>query len=98
MTAALFCQMNREAAARFSFLMSIPIILGGGVLRATEFGTEGTQSVQLATLFFATLLSALIAFACIHYFLKLITHIGFVPFVIYRVILGVVLLGYYFSV
>ena len=97
-TAALFCQMNREAAARFSFLMSIPIILGGGVLRATEFGTEGTQSVQLATLFFATLLSALIAFACIHYFLKLITHIGFVPFVIYRVILGVVLLGYYFSV
>ena len=97
MTAALFCQMSREASAKFSFLLAIPIIFGSGLLRASKFATQEGHAIELLTLLYATLLSASIAFACIHYFLRLIDRIGFVPFVVYRVVLGLFLLALYVS-
>lgn len=95
MTAAMLCHLNRESAARFSFLMAVPIIFFSGLMRSLEFASAEGQVLQLSTLFYATGLSALVAFGCVHYFLQLINKIGFTPFVIYRIMLGLVLLTLY---
>lgn len=98
MTAALFCNLNRQAAARFSFLMAIPIILASGSLKFIDL-LQGDGGFNLAidwlTLVYAAGLSALVAFSCIHFFLRLIESIGFLPFVIYRIVLGLLLLADY---
>ena len=94
MTAGLFCNLTRAAAARFSFLLSIPIIFATGLLKTTELmGAE--SELAWAGLLYATLLSGVVAFCCIHVFLRLIDRIGFLPFVIYRIALGVALFGIY---
>lgn len=88
MTAALFCNLDRAAAARFSFLLAIPIIAASGLLRGVELLQAGTASVEWFVLSYAMLISAVVAYSCIHYFLRLIERFGFLPFVIYRVLLG----------
>lgn len=88
MTAALFCNLDRAAAARFSFLLAIPIIAASGLLRGIELLQAGTASVEWLVLVYAILISAVVAYSCIHYFLRLIERFGFLPFVIYRVLLG----------
>lgn len=99
MTAALFCNLNRQTAARFSFLLAIPIIVGSGLLKFIEV-LNSDAGVGVAghwqTLMYAAGISALVAFSCIHFFLRLIESIGFLPFVIYRIVLGCVLLAVYF--
>lgn len=91
MTAGLMLGLTREASARFSFLLSIPIIiLAGGVL-TLDMVTSVTH-IPWSTLIIASLVSAIAAYACIHYFLLLVKKIGMLPFVIYRFFLGAVLL------
>lgn len=97
MTAALFCNLTRVAAARFSFLLAIPIIVASGLLQGIELFSGGAGAVQWISLGYGAVISALVAFVCIHFFLKLIERIGFAPFVIYRLLLGIVLLGVYFG-
>lgn len=97
MTAALFCGLDRKAAARFSFLLSIPIIAASGLLKGGELLQDGTDT-QWGILAYAIVLSALVSFSCIHYFLKLIERMGFTPFVLYRVLMGFALLAVHFSV
>ena len=92
MTAALFCNLDRAAAARFSFLLAIPIITASGLLRGTQLLQTDTESVGWFVLLYAIFISAVVAYLCIHYFLQLIERIGFLPFVIYRVLLGIVLI------
>lgn len=89
MTAALFCNLDRETASRFSFLLSIPVIAGAFVLRIPDLMV--TDDLNWRVLFYAMLLSAVVAYLCIHYFLKTINAIGFLPFVVYRLLLGLVL-------
>ncbi|MEM7363241.1 MAG: undecaprenyl-diphosphate phosphatase [Pseudomonadota bacterium] len=91
MTAALMMGLGREAAARISFLLAIPTILGAGVLKTSELLTA-TQPVPWDLLALGTLVSAVSAFACIYLFLATISRIGFLPFVIYRLLLGSALL------
>jgi undecaprenyl-diphosphatase len=92
MTAALFCNLDRAAAARFSFLLAIPIIIALGLLRGIQLLQTDTESVEWLVLLYAIFISALVAYLCIHYFLQLIERIGFLPFVIYRVLLGIALI------
>ena len=96
MTAALYCNLSRDAAARFSFLLAVPVIAASGLLKSVELYTAGTSGSQWLMLLYAASLAALVAFACIHFFLKLIERIGFLPFVIYRLGLGGLLLVIYF--
>ena len=93
-TAALFLGFSREASARFSFLLSIPIIVLSGGFKTLELLAQA--DVNWSDLLLGVLLSAISAFFCIHYFLKFINRIGMMPFVIYRLLLGVVLLAVYF--
>jgi undecaprenyl-diphosphatase len=92
MTAALFCHFDREAASRFSFLLSIPVTTGASLLLFLDL--LEAPSVNWAELFYALVVAAVTAYACIHYFLKLIASLGFLPFVLYRLALGGVLLLY----
>jgi undecaprenyl-diphosphatase len=90
-TAGLLLGLNRKAAARFSFLLAIPtIILAGGM--ETISLVKSTEPVNWDGLWLAFALSALSAYICIHLFISLLDKIGMLPFVIYRLILGVVLL------
>ena len=93
MTAALFCKLDRRDAARFSFLLSVPAIAGAAILLFVDL--LGESGVNWSELVYAMLLSALVAFTCIHYFLKLVTKLGFMPFVVYRLLLGAVLLVFF---
>jgi undecaprenyl-diphosphatase len=91
MTAGLLLGMTRQAAARFSFLLSIPIIMAGGALQSVDL-FQSVQPIDWLALTLAVVLSALSASACIHLFLRLIEKVGMLPFVVYRLLLGVVLI------
>tara|TARA_S200000501_G_scaffold375740_1_gene428552 strand:+ start:1169 stop:1978 length:810 start_codon:yes stop_codon:yes gene_type:complete len=88
MTVALLCGLNREAAAKFSFLLAIPIILASGGLQALSLREGSVGDIDVLQLFAAVALAAVVAVLCIHFFLRLIERIGFLPFIIYRLILG----------
>ncbi len=92
-TAALFLGLNRESASRFSFLLSIPIIAAAGLLAALDLAESGFES-GFGVLFIGFLAAAISTYACIHFFLAFIKRIGMLPFVIYRVVLGLMLLGF----
>lgn len=93
-TAGLLLGLTREAAARFSFLLSIPVIVLAGGLEAYKGITRQVQ-VDWSAAVTGTVLAGVSAYLCIHFFLKLLDRVGMVPFVIYRLILGVVLLAIY---
>ena len=95
MTAALMMGFTRDAAARFSFLLSIPVIVGAGSLLTLDL-VKSAEPVNWEILSLGTLVSAISAWLCVHFFLAFINRIGLMPFVIYRMILGVVLLGFVF--
>ncbi len=86
-TAGLFLGMTRQAAARFSFLLSMPIIFASGVLQTKDL-VESSLAIDWLALILAVILSALSAGLCIHLFLRLIEKVGMLPFVIYRLLLG----------
>ncbi len=90
MTAALFTGLSREAGARFSFLLSIPLILAAGSLKTLELVEQGDQALW-EPLIWGALISGVSAYLCIHVFLKLLERMGFMPYVIYRVVLGLFL-------
>lgn len=93
MTAGLMLGLTRQAAARFSFLLSIPIILASGTFESYKLATA-EASVNWNELFMGLLISGISAFLCIHYFLKWLDRIGMWPFVVYRLLLGMFLLIY----
>lgn len=94
MTAALLLGLNRAAAARFSFLLSIPVIILAGGLEVLGLVSE-PGAVDWGVLIGGALLAGVSAYLTIHYFLKVITRIGMQPFVIYRVVLGILLLWFF---
>ncbi|BFM07607.1 undecaprenyl-diphosphate phosphatase [Halioxenophilus aromaticivorans] len=89
-TAALLLGFTRVDSARFSFFMSIPIIVLGAGFKTLELIQE--PSIAWADIAWGTLFSAISAFLCIHFFLAFIERIGMLPFVVYRLILGAFLL------
>ena len=95
MTAGLFCGLRRELAASLSLLMAIPIIAATGLLRGVELLDTQFTTSNAFVLLYATSLSAFVAYLCIHYFLRFIARVGFLPFVIYRVLLGAILLLFF---
>ncbi|MUK65990.1 undecaprenyl-diphosphate phosphatase [Aliivibrio fischeri] len=86
-TAALYLGFTREAAARFSFLMSIPIITLAGSYLGLKLAMSDI-SIHLGLLSTGVIVSFISAYICIHFFLKLISSMGMMPFVIYRILLG----------
>ena len=91
MTAGLLLGLTRQAAARFSFLLSIPVIFASGTLQTIDL-LQSSLRIDWLALLLSLLLSAVSAGICIRLFLELIDKIGMLPFVIYRLLLGVVLI------
>lgn len=91
MTAGLMLGLTRAAAARFSFLLSIPVIILAGSLLTLELITT-PGATDWTALISGAIFSAISAYVCIMLFLKLLERIGMWPFVIYRLILGTILL------
>ena len=88
-SAGMFLGFTREAAARFSFLLSIPAVVLSGVFSLKDVGT---CSVGAGPTLVATVVSFVVGFAAISWFLRFLTGHSFVPFVVYRVGLGVLLI------
>jgi len=91
MTAGLLMGLSRTAAARFSFLLSIPAIVLSGGYQSYKLATS-VGDVDWVMLSVAVVVSGVAALTCIHYFLILLEKVGFKPFVFYRLALGVVLI------
>ncbi len=89
-TAALMLGLKPQAAARFSFLLSIPVIVLAGGMETLDYLKVASLS-DANDLIIGAVISAVSAYACIHFFLKLLEKIGMMPFVIYRLVLGMVL-------
>ncbi|MDB2355757.1 MAG: undecaprenyl-diphosphate phosphatase [Pseudoalteromonas sp.] len=88
MTAGLLLGMNKQSAARFSFLLAIPVISMMGLYYTVELAL-GDEVVDWTTLILGAGLSFVSAYACIFLFLKIIERMGMMPFVIYRLLLGI---------
>ena len=90
-TAALLVGLKRQAAARFSFLLAIPVIILAGTTEILTLINIDT-SVNWYALLLGVFFSALSAYLCIRVFIALLDRIGMLPFVVYRIILGIILL------
>ena len=91
MTAALFIGLSLKDASKFAFLLSIPTIFGALVFLLIEISTS-SYSFNFISLFIGLITSCVVAFLTIKYFLIFVDRIGMYPFVIYRIILGCILL------
>ncbi|MDQ0944994.1 undecaprenyl-diphosphate phosphatase [Streptomyces sp. NPDC019443] len=80
---------TREAAARYSFLLAIPAVLASGVFELKDASAGG--HVAWPQTIFATIIAFAVGYAVIAWFMKFITTKSFMPFVIYRILLGIVL-------
>lgn len=88
-TAGLFMGFKREAAARYSFLLAIPAVLGSGFFQLAKELNEPSGGAPMSMTLVATVVSFFIALVVIKYFMAYISTRSFMPFVIYRVLLGV---------
>ncbi|MEU3990307.1 undecaprenyl-diphosphate phosphatase [Streptomyces platensis] len=79
---------TRESAARYSFLLAIPAVLASGVY---ELKDAGQGHVSWGPTVFATIIAFVVGYAVIAWFMKFISNKSFMPFVIYRILLGIAL-------
>ena len=91
-SAGLLMGYRREAAARYSFLLAIPAVLASGLFELKDVAS-GDAPVTWGPTLLATVIAFFVGLAVIVYFLRYIATHTFRPFVIYRVLLGVVLFG-----
>ncbi|GHA84717.1 undecaprenyl-diphosphate phosphatase [Streptomyces termitum] len=81
---------TRESAARYSFLLAVPAVLASGVF---ELKDAGEGHVSWGPTIFATLVAFGVGYAVISWFMRFITTKSFMPFVVYRILLGIVILA-----
>ncbi|MFP5335228.1 MAG: undecaprenyl-diphosphate phosphatase [Actinomycetes bacterium] len=89
-TAGLLMGYTRAAAARYSFLLAIPAVMGSGCYQLATAGDEGQPAVPTAA---ATLVAFVVGYAVIAWFMRFISTRSFQPFVVYRVLLAVGVYG-----
>ena len=94
MTAALFLGLERRAAVHFSFLLSIPAILLAAAWETLHM-LLGAEAMPWDSMGVVALSAAITAYIAIHYFVKFLDRTGMLPYVIYRLLLGGVLLAVY---
>jgi len=94
-SAGLFLGLDRAAAARFSFLLSVPAVVLSGLFEMRDFvgGGDGAGDTGLAALLVATALAFVVGYASIAFLLRYLASHSTYVFVGYRVVLGVVVLS-----
>ena len=84
---------RREAALRYSFLLAIPAVLGSGAYELLQAIQEPTSTVfSLGETFVATVIAFITGYAVIAWLMKFVQTKSFMPFVIYRIMLGTMVL------
>ena len=93
-TAGLFIGYTREAAARYSFLLAVPAVLGSGLYEAYDsLKGGGTHAVDWGPTALATVISFAVGLTVIAWLLRYLTRGSFTPFVVYRIVVGLLVLG-----
>lgn len=92
-TAGLFRNMTREAAVRFSFLLSTPLIAGAALLKAHELRKEGIPAGMHTPLLVGILISAIVGYAAIAWLVRYLQSNSLKVFILYRIIVGVVVIA-----
>ena len=87
----LFMGYTREAAARYSFLLAMPAVLASGAFELKDAAEEG--HIAWGPTMFATVIAFAVGYAVIAWFMKFISHKSFMPFVWYRIALGIVIIA-----
>lgn len=98
-TAGLLLGYTRAEAARYSFLLALPAILGSGGYKLVKAfashepataaaGAGGVETVSLGLMLLATLVAFLVGFAVIKWFMNYLSRGSFMPFIVYRIALG----------
>jgi len=91
-TAALLLGYNRETSARFSFLLSLPIVFGAAVLKVGHLFKTGIPAEEVAPLLIGIASSAVFGYLSVVFLLKLVQRYSLYPFVWYRIAAGTLFL------
>jgi undecaprenyl-diphosphatase len=81
--------LRRESAARFSFLLATPIILGAGLLELVDLAQVGELTAQVPALIVGFLSAGVVGFGCIHFLLRYLRRRRLYPFAVYCAVAGV---------
>ena len=92
-TAGLFRNMTREAAVRFSFLLSTPIIAGAALLKARELHKERLPAGMHAPFLVGIVVSAIVGYAAITWLIRYLQSNTLKVFIVYRIVAGVAVLA-----
>ncbi len=90
MTAAMAVGLTRSGAARFSFLLSIPVIVLASALKMLDL-LQATDPVDWAAMAIGLAVAGISAYLCIALFLRFLERTGMAPFALYRLVLAAVL-------
>ena len=90
-TGSLFLGYRKPEAAKYSLMLSIPTILGALVFSFLEYNTL-EEDINILTTFIAFLTTFTVSYLSISLFLGLVKKLGYMPFIVYRLILGIILL------
>jgi undecaprenyl-diphosphatase len=92
-TAGLFRNMTREAAVRFSFLLSTPLIAGAALLKAHELRKEGLPAEMHMPFLVGVLVSAVVGYIAIAWLIRYLQSNSLKVFIVYRIVVGVIVIG-----
>jgi undecaprenyl-diphosphatase len=92
-TAGLFRNMTREAAVRFSFLLSTPLIAGAALLKAHELKKEGLPAGMHMPFLVGVMISAVVGYAAIAWLIRYLQSNSLKVFIVYRIVVGVIVIG-----
>jgi undecaprenyl-diphosphatase len=92
-TAGLFQGLTREAAVRFSFLLSTPLITGAALLKAHELRKEGLPPGMHMPVLVGIIVSALVGYAAIAWLIRYLQSNSLRLFIIYRIVAGIVVIA-----
>jgi undecaprenyl-diphosphatase len=92
-TAGLFRNMTREAAVRFSFLLSTPLIAGAALLKAHEVRKEGLPAEMHIPFLVGVLVSAVVGYIAIAWLIRYLQSNSLKVFIVYRIVVGLIVIG-----
>lgn len=92
-TAGLFRNMTRDAAVRFSFLLSTPIIAGAALLKAHELHKEGLPAGMRTPFLVGIVVSAIVGYATIAWLIRYLQSNSLKVFIVYRIVFGIIVIG-----
>ena len=84
-------KLKRHEAARFAFLLSIPIILGAGIKKVIDLSIEGFVSSELLLYIVGFVFSAVVGYFCVKYFIRYLNKYSLRPFGWYRIVIAIII-------